>query len=133
VRQVRFVLHGVAAAAVLAACGTSDDAATTSTRVTTSSGVCAFTGSIAPEGVGPSVTFVTRGVGAQNACDAWVVHPKYKGRLRPAYVPDGAPVCRYADTNDPPPQSVRTYELFGPGAGILCNALNSPRGASPSP
>jgi hypothetical protein len=133
VRRVRFVLYGVAAGAVLAACGATDDVGTTGARVTTSSEACAFTGSLAPEGVGPSVTLVTRGVGAQNACDAWVANPKYKGRLRPAYLPDGAPVCKYADHNDPPPQSVRTYELFGPGAGILCKALSSTPGASPSP
>jgi hypothetical protein len=129
------MLYGVAAGVVLAACGMSDDvgSTSTSTRTSSSSDACAFTGSLAPEGVGPPVTFVTRGMGAQNACDAWVADPKYKGRLKPAYLPDSAPVCRYADTSDPPPQSTRTYELFGQGASILCNALKSTPGVSPAP
>ena len=125
-RRVRArALSTVAAATALTACGSAPDTAADPATPTPAAGACAFVGPLSDAtGVGPRVVFVTRGAGAQKACDAELADPRNASRhFTPAYVPTGAPVCTYVDDHDGPPEGGRTYELFGDGASTLCAAI----------
>jgi hypothetical protein len=134
------LVSGLVAIVALAACGSVDGAspAGTATSPTSPDQACAVTGPLSSAfGVGPTVTFVTRGPGAQQACDAEVDDPRSQGPgLKPAYLPSGSPVCTYVDSHDPPPEGGRTYEVYGSGASTLCDSIGphrSPGATSPPP
>jgi hypothetical protein len=117
----------LAAVAALVSCGSATGTAGTAgtAAATPDAGSCAFVGPLSDAtGVGPRVVFVTRGAGAQRACDAELADPRNASRhFAPAYVPTGAPVCTYFDSHDAPPEGGRSYELFGDGASTLCEAI----------
>jgi len=115
------------AASIATGCG-SGDQASTSPASAHPDDACAFLENITAPGVGPIVIFVTRGPGARSACDAEIADPRNRGQdIKPAYVPQGGPVCTYRNTHDPPPEGGRSYELFGDGAAAVCE------GVAPSP
>ena len=116
------------------ACGQQPQSVASDASPAASSDACAFTENVTAPGVGPVVVFVTRGPGAQSACDAELGDPRNKGQdIRPAYVPSGTPTCAYRDTHDPPPEGGRTYEIYGDGATTVCQGM-APGGApGPSP
>ena len=118
------LLATVAAVVALVACGSVTDTAGPP-AATPEPGQCAFVGPLSDAtGVGPRVVFVTRGAGAQSACDAELADPRNASRhFAPAYVPTGSPVCTYFDSHDAPPEGGRTYELFGDGASTVCEAI----------
>jgi hypothetical protein len=132
------LVGGLAAIVALAACGSVDGASPAGTAASPDE-ACAFTGPLSSAfGVGPTVTFVTRGPGAQQACDAEVKDPRNQGGpgLKPAYLPTGSPVCSYVDSHDPPPEGGRSYEVYGSGASTLCDSIGphrSPGAPSPPP
>lgn len=120
----RLVLVSAAMAAP-AACGSAGDPPVSTPPATAA---CAFVGPISTAtGVGPVVVFVTRGAGAQSACDAEISDPRNASQhFTAAYVPTGSPVCSYYDGHDQPPEGGRTYELFGNGASTICDAIAHP-------
>ena len=121
--MVRLVCVG-AMTTLAAGCAQSTPVASSDPAPTSSGGGCAFLENVTAPGVGPIVIFVTRGPGAQSACDAEVSDPRNKAQdIRPAYVPPGSPVCTYSDTHDPPPEGGRTYEIFGDGATAVCQGM----------
>jgi hypothetical protein len=124
----------VVAGVAVAACGPSDRAAQTDPAPSPSADACAFLENVTAPGVGPIVIFVTRGPGAQSACDAEVADPRNKSQdIRPAYVPPGTPVCTYSDSHDPPPEGGRRYEVYGDGATAVCHGMAPDSPSRPTP
>jgi hypothetical protein len=127
------LVAGPLAGMTLVACGSAGDMGAGATAVSGGE-ACAFVGPLNPAvGVGPTVIFVTRGPGAQQACDAELKDPKNTAQhLAPAYLPSGAPSCTYVDSHDAPPEGGRTYEIYGSGASALCESIGSrPSGTAP--
>jgi hypothetical protein len=134
--STQLLVSGLVIMGALTACGSVDGASPSGTA-TSPDEACAVTGPLSSAfGVGPTVVFVTRGPGAQQAGDAEVNDPRSQGPgLKPAYLPTGSAVCTYVDSHDPPPMGGRTYEVYGSGASTLCDSVAPHRspGAASSP